>query len=117
MPKIILEVPQESCRGCEYLKEQTVDHNYYGEMSTQHVCKVFDTEIYGYNKCIGCIACLGKSDEVRKYADFLVKKIDQISTVSYFNAIDDFANLVKQYVNKPKAIEQMAEELKAKVAE
>lgn len=108
-----IEVPEKGCVGCPHFKTNEIDHNYYGETSISHECMIFGKKLDGCNKCGDCLACLEESEEdVRKYADFLVREINKMAEETYENAINDFANLIKPNVNKPEVIDQMVEELK-----
>lgn len=54
MITINVNVPDQTCENCPYLKPITIDHNYYGEKSECSVCKLFDTQILNNQKCSDC---------------------------------------------------------------
>lgn len=110
-----LVIPDGTCSGCNYLKKQTIDHNYYGEQSSQLTCSIFSCNIDNCEPCAACkIIQTNDIDDVRKYADFLVREINRVPDEAYIKAIDDFAALIKPSVNHPAVIDDMAEHLKQK---
>lgn len=63
MESIIIEVPKAGCKNCPYLKEEVIDHNYYGETSTRHYCRLFDTLVGELTPCEACVQLREKSTQ------------------------------------------------------
>jgi hypothetical protein len=79
MATITIQVTSDSCKDCKYLRTTVIDHNYYGEKTIKHTCGVFDCVIHNYNKCVECtLRSTEDHDDVLKYADFLVRKINTV---------------------------------------
>ena len=62
MSKIIITVPNgNNCKGCEYLAvsyRENRNRNY----EIVHSCQIFKTEIFDFQKCIGCKICAIEGD-------------------------------------------------------
>lgn len=113
MNTIRLTVPETSCAECEYLKRETIDHNYYGEIDIKYSCSIFDKPIQNFKRCSECLACSEEYEQgIRKYADFLVEKVNRISTEIYNNAVEDICGTLKNCVTRPEVVEKIAKTLK-----
>ena len=62
MATITLHIPEGKCTGCSFLKEVTIDHNYYGECTTRFTCGLFDCPIYSDHKCAYCRKLCGEEE-------------------------------------------------------
>lgn len=101
---IKLKIPSGTCKGCPYLKTQITDHNYYGEVSSKTVCLIFDCGIDGFHPCKECALSNDENQEaIAKYADFLVKEINQMASEVNNHTLDillrEVVDIV-QYDNK-----------------
>jgi hypothetical protein len=86
--KLKLEIP-ETCRNCPYLKNETVDHNYYGEKTETTLCMLFNAKISDFSPCGECLAKREESeDDIEKYADFLVREINAMISEIYNKTLD-----------------------------
>lgn len=113
MNTIKLEVPEKSCSGCKYLRQTVIDHNYYGEIDIKYSCPIFDKPIQNFKRCSECLACSEEYEHgIRKYADFLVEKINGISTEMYNNAVTEICDILKGCVTRPEVVEKISETLK-----
>ena len=63
MALIKIRVPDEDCRGCNYLIERQQDYYSY---ITERYCSIFRTTIEGYTKCCHCNML---SEKEGKYSD------------------------------------------------
>ena len=52
MATIKIWVPNEDCRGCNYLVDR--QENYYSYITARY-CTIFRTTIEGYEKCCPCV--------------------------------------------------------------
>lgn len=87
---IKLEIPAKSCKECPYLKTRIIDHNYYGETSTRTVCSIFGEPVKEFIPCEKCIMSQEEThQDVRKYADFLVKEINKMAAETRNRTLDE----------------------------
>lgn len=78
---LTLRIPDDGCKNCPYLSETIIDHNYYGEFDHLFKCRIFNCGIVASQPCLDCKLLSEKSQEqedVYKYAEFLVKKINEM---------------------------------------
>ena len=87
MKKLELEIP-ETCKNCSYLSSKVIDHNYYGEITRKTTCTIFKTPIKDFRPCQLCLQSRGNHDDVRKYADFLVKEINKMASETCNRTLD-----------------------------
>lgn len=84
-----IEIPADTCKKCPYLTRKVIDHNYYGETSEKTVCSLFGCSIIDFHPCEKCITQKKENQEdIRKYADFLVKEINKMAAESRSYALD-----------------------------
>lgn len=85
-----LKVPTYSCRECPYLKTKVIDHNYYGEKTKTTTCTIFNVPIKGCTPCDACIVNrVENQEDIRKYADFLVKEINKMASETHNRTLDE----------------------------
>lgn len=54
--RIKLQVPDNSCKGCTFLKHNSKEVGYQ-QYSEQDVCSLFRCEINNFTKCVACQSC------------------------------------------------------------
>ena len=77
MPIISIAIP-ENCKDCALLNEEIINHAYYGETTEKCICRVFGCPIKGYERCEECKSATTQADDIRKYADYLVNKVNNL---------------------------------------
>lgn len=53
MAELRISVPDENCRGCEFLAHSSVETNYQ-EYQEFYYCQIFKCDIKQHEKCMAC---------------------------------------------------------------